>query len=88
MINNRKENNDNENAIIATRMSKEMFDKLDMNEELQYYDTARIASTHNSKKDIPSRFGNIAVLCAGTSDMPIAEEAAVTLGPSSVQYLF
>jgi NCAIR mutase (PurE)-related protein len=30
------------------------------------------------KKALPKRPGNIAVVCAGTSDLPVAEEAAVT----------
>ena len=30
------------------------------------------------KKPLPKRPGNIAVVCAGTSDLPVAEEAAVT----------
>ena len=30
------------------------------------------------KKPLPKRPGTIAVLCAGTSDLPVAEEAAIT----------
>jgi len=30
------------------------------------------------KKPLPKRLGSIAVICAGTSDLPVAEEAAVT----------
>jgi len=30
------------------------------------------------KKSLPKRTGTIAVICAGTSDLPVAEEAAVT----------
>ena len=30
------------------------------------------------KKPLPKRSGRIAVICAGTSDLPVAEEAAVT----------
>ena len=32
------------------------------------------------KKPLPKRPGTIAVLCAGTSDLPVAEEAAITAG--------
>ena len=32
------------------------------------------------KKPLPKRAGTIAVICAGTSDLPVAEEAAVTAG--------
>lgn len=32
------------------------------------------------EKPLPKRAGTIAVICAGTSDLPVAEEAAVTAG--------
>ncbi len=32
------------------------------------------------KKPLPKRAGTIAVICAGTSDLPVAEEAAITAG--------
>lgn len=41
-----------------------------------YHETARCVTLE--KRPLPRRPGSIAVLCAGTSDMPVAEEAAVT----------
>jgi len=41
-----------------------------------YHPTARCITVE--KKPLPKRPGSIAVLCAGTSDLPVAEEAAVT----------
>ena len=41
-----------------------------------HHETARCLTLE--KKPLPKRPGTIAVLCAGTSDLPVAEEAAVT----------
>lgn len=41
-----------------------------------YHELARCITIE--KKPLPKRLGTIAVACAGTSDLPIAEEAAVT----------
>ena len=41
-----------------------------------YHEIARCVTIE--KRPLPKRPGKIAILCAGTSDMPIAEEAAVT----------
>ncbi len=41
-----------------------------------YHETARCLTIE--KRPLPKRAGTIAVICAGTSDLPIAEEAAVT----------
>ena len=41
-----------------------------------YHEAARCLTVE--KKPLPKRPGTIAVLCAGTSDLPVAEEAAVT----------
>jgi NCAIR mutase (PurE)-related protein len=41
-----------------------------------YHTTAR-ALTHDTVR-LPPRCGKVAVLCAGTSDLPVAEEAALT----------
>ncbi len=41
-----------------------------------YHQTARCIVIE--KKPLPKRAGTIAVVCAGTSDLPVAEEAAVT----------
>jgi len=41
-----------------------------------YHEMARCLTI--SRKPLPKRPGTIAVVCAGTSDLPVAEEAAVT----------
>jgi pyridinium-3,5-biscarboxylic acid mononucleotide synthase len=41
-----------------------------------YHELARCATI--DRKPLPKRPGTIAVVCAGTSDLPVAEEAAVT----------
>jgi len=41
-----------------------------------YHEAARCLTI--AKKPLPKRPGTIAVVCAGTSDLPVAEEAAVT----------
>jgi NCAIR mutase (PurE)-related protein len=41
-----------------------------------YHETARCLTLE--KQALPKRPGDIAILCAGTSDLPVAEEAAVT----------
>jgi NCAIR mutase (PurE)-related protein len=44
--------------------------------EAVYFHEARIISVQNKKPDIPDT--RIAVITAGTSDIPVAEEAAIT----------
>ena len=41
-----------------------------------YHETARCATIE--KKSLPKRPGTIGIICAGTSDLPVAEEAAIT----------
>ena len=44
--------------------------------DVVYHETARCLTV--DRKPLPKRQGTIAVVCAGTSDLPVAEEAAVT----------
>ncbi len=63
--------------IIGTRAGKEMFDFITGTfPEAVYYDTARIISI--KRKELVPPPTKIAVITAGTSDIPVAEEAAVT----------
>ena len=72
---------DNRN-IMATRASKEIYERIrELIGEADYHELARIVvvrpEAHREK------VGRIAVICAGTSDIPVAEEAVVvaeTLG--------
>lgn len=62
--------------ILATRAGQETCKAIqNVTADIQYYETARIVVI---KPRVTGRVGNIAVVCAGTSDIPVAEEAAVT----------
>jgi len=66
-----------ENNVIGTRASGEMYDSVrNILPEAVYYREARIISIQKKKPDIPGT--EIAVITAGTSDIAVAEEAAVT----------
>jgi len=63
--------------VLATRASRECFDAvLAAEPRAEYHATAR-AITLTQAEPIAGK-GTVAVVCAGTSDLPIAEEAAVT----------
>jgi NCAIR mutase (PurE)-related protein len=62
--------------ILATRASQEVFEGIEaVANHCVYHPMARIVVINPREID---RVGNIAVVTAGTSDIPIAEEAAVT----------
>jgi NCAIR mutase (PurE)-related protein len=66
-----------DNNILATRVTEEMYLKVkEFCAEAEYNATARTIAIR--KKQIPSPSTYIAVITAGTSDLPVAEEAAVT----------
>ncbi len=66
-----------ENNVIGTRANQEMFDAVkSISPNAVYYPMARIISLQKKKADPPK--SRIAVITAGTSDMPVAEEAAIT----------
>ena len=66
-----------ENNVIGTRANQEMFDAVkSIVQEAVYYPMARIISVQKKKPKVPE--SRIAIITAGTSDMPVAEEAAVT----------
>jgi NCAIR mutase (PurE)-related protein len=63
--------------IIATRADKSLFEAIQPAfPRAVYYDPARIISIRNA--DVIPSPTPIAVITAGTSDLPVAEEAAVT----------
>lgn len=65
------------NNIIGTRAPAEMYEHIrPLFPEAVYYETARIISI--SRKTLARPQTKIAVITAGTSDIPVAEEAAVT----------
>lgn len=66
-----------ENNVIGTRADENMYESVKRSiPEAIYYPVARIISIQ--KKTTESPDSKIAVITAGTSDMPVAEEAAVT----------
>lgn len=63
--------------ILATRASEEMYNAVyDICPDAQYNKTARIITIKRKDLSVPESF--IAVVTAGTSDIPVAEEAAAT----------
>jgi hypothetical protein len=66
-----------ENNVMGTRASEEMFAAVkSVSPDAVFYPVARIISAQKKKPDVPE--SRIAIITAGTSDMPVAEEAAVT----------
>ncbi|HXR05758.1 MAG TPA: nickel pincer cofactor biosynthesis protein LarB [Candidatus Acidoferrum sp.] len=66
-----------ERRILITRVSPEQAGAVRKKfKRAVFHQTARCVTL--DKRPLPKRPGVIAVLCAGTSDLPVAEEAAVT----------
>lgn len=65
-------------TILGTRAPKEMYDAVTkVIPDLEYNAAARCFYRRGEEKG-PQRKGTVAIACAGTSDLPVAEEAAVT----------
>jgi NCAIR mutase (PurE)-related protein len=63
--------------VLATRASRECYDAVSSIEpRATYHEVARAITLEQTQA--PKGRGNVCVVCAGTSDLPIAEEAAVT----------
>ena len=66
-----------ENNVIGTRANNEMYEAVrDVSPDAVFFTEARIISVQKKKPSTPET--SIAVITAGTSDIPVAEEAAVT----------
>jgi len=66
-----------ENNVIGTRANQEMYEAIrSILTDVIYYPIARIISLQKKKPPVPE--SRIAIITAGTSDMPVAEEAAIT----------
>ena len=61
--------------IMVTRLSKEKADCIRENVQLDYDEVSRIGIVNRKETE---KIGKIAIVAAGTSDLPVAEEAAVT----------
>lgn len=63
--------------VLATRASREAYEAVTAAEpRAQYHESAR-AITLSQAPAAPGK-GTVCVVCAGTSDLPVAEEAAIT----------
>lgn len=62
--------------ILVTRLSEEKYDAIAKECEMRYYKEARIGLTGGMPE--PDGIGSILIATGGTSDIPVAEEAAVT----------
>jgi pyridinium-3,5-biscarboxylic acid mononucleotide synthase len=66
-----------ENNVIGTRANDEMYEAVrNISDGAVYYPMARIISLQKKKPKVPE--SRIAIITAGTSDIPVAEEAAIT----------
>ncbi|AFZ04034.1 nickel pincer cofactor biosynthesis protein LarB [Calothrix sp. PCC 6303] len=65
-------------VVMATRISQEVYNLLELKiPNLQYFKLARICALVPPNNQ-PKYHGIISIISAGTADLPIAEEAAVT----------
>lgn len=70
--------NDNGSNILATRASGQLYESVKAKfPAAKYHEEARIISIRNKETDKTASY--VAVVTAGTSDISVAEEAAVTL---------
>ena len=63
-------------SVLISRLSAEKAAKVSQVTEIKYFKTARTAVAGEMKK--PDGNGKIVIACAGTSDLPVAEEARIT----------
>jgi hypothetical protein len=64
--------------VLATRATREMFEAvLNVEPHAEFCEVARTIELDQNRELVQGK-GTIAVVCAGTSDLPVAEEAAVT----------
>jgi len=66
----------NGSTLLATRATREAFEQVRQSvPSAQYHPVARVIWARS--QDAPRLPGTIGVLCAGTTDIPVAEEAAI-----------
>lgn len=67
-------------VVLATRVSPEKAEAvLDRLPALTYHPTARVLTGNSQHVQTGSGLGTVVIVTAGTSDLPVAEEARVTL---------
>lgn len=63
--------------VLATRISKEVYEKVKhVSDKIKYYEQARIITIEQN--ELKKSKGKILVMTAGTADISVAEEAALT----------
>lgn len=68
---------DGRRSILGTRASREAYEAVrEIYPDAQYHELARTIVVHRGENPLPK--GRVLVMSAGTSDIPVAEEAAVT----------
>ena len=75
-----------QSRVLITRMSREAADFVSARHDLTYYEQARVGIVGGLPE--PSGIGKVVIATGGTSDIPVAEEAALTaevLGSSVVR---
>jgi pyridinium-3,5-biscarboxylic acid mononucleotide synthase len=66
-------------VVMATRISKSVYESLKLEiSDLNYFPLAQICTLGEANLESNSSKGAIALVTAGTADIPVAEEAAVT----------
>ncbi len=69
---------DHGSPVLATRGNPELAELVKARHpETVYYERSRVLTVPGAD-GMPRTIGQVAILCAGTSDIPVAEEAAVT----------
>ena len=63
-------------AVLVTRIAAEVSQEINQQIAMRYFDVARIGII--GEMPVPNAAGQIVVATGGTSDIPVAEEAAVT----------
>lgn len=69
------------NAVaMATRIAPEIFEQVQSlsASALEYFPIARICAAYSTTIPLEKRLGTVGIISAGTSDIPVAEEAAIT----------
>lgn len=69
--------NNGQGSVLITRLSKEAADVISRKHPIKYYKEARIG-IFGENNNTKSGLGKIVVATGGTSDIPVAEEAAIT----------
>lgn len=66
--------------VLATRCNREIWDQVSQEiPEAEYHELARCITLHRDKVQQRDGLGTVLVVSAGTGDLPVAEEAVLTL---------